>query len=364
MDTDIHQLINDVASQAGITIIADESVRDRNVSIEFNREPIASVMNKLALLAGGYWKKKADIYLISKATPESSFFREFTTTATVMPQNQSAATVMALLSSVDRPYVVSDPKSNLLSVTAPEALLATILTDIDQADRAAKQFVVEALVTEINLGGQKDLGFSWSWKNFAVGSDLSLNYSKVGYSDVALLKTLIGKSQAKLRANPRITAFEGREAELTVGQETYYSILSGNVNFPTAQVQLIRTGVTLKFTGFIGKDGTITLELAPEVSDAVVSVNGNPTANVRRASTNVRIQPGETVVIGGLVEETVNKNAVRIPVLGYLPFIGEAFTQRSSSTERKEVIIMLTPYLSEHGANQPAIDSNRPLPRP
>jgi type II secretory pathway component GspD/PulD (secretin) len=159
-----------------------------------------------------------------------------------------------------------------------------------------------------------------------------------------------------------VNAFEGVESNLTIGQETYFSILTGNVNFPTAQIQLIKTGVTLNFTGYIGDDGTITLNLAPEVSDAIVSVNGNPTTNVRRVSTMVRIKPGETIAIGGLVQETTSFSKTKVPLLGDIPIIGELFSQRTNSTVKKEVLILITPYLTDSGVPAKGIDSNRKLP--
>ncbi len=222
---------------------------------------------------------------------------------------------------------------------------------------------MEALVTELDNTSSLNTGFSWNWKNFSVGTDLSLNYTQASQQDVATLMALIGAGKATLRANPRVTAFEGQESTLTIGQETYFSILTGNVTFPTAQIQLIKTGVTLDFTGYIGDDGMITLNLAPEVSDAVVSVNGNPTTNVRRVSTMVRCRPGDTIAIGGLIQEITSYSNTKVPLLGYIPLIGELFTQRTNTTSKKEVVILITPHFSDTGAGTTGQDTPRPAPK-
>jgi len=361
--TDIREAFAEVAAAAGVTIIPDDSIKQTTVSIEFKNEPLESAIDKLALTTGAYWKKRADgIYLITQGTPESSLFREFSETANYTPQNETAASLQLLLPANYKAYVQADPKSNLITVTAPSQLLPRILADLVKIDAPVRQFVVEALVTELTNEGTNDFGFSWSWKNFALGDDLGLSYAKAGFADVAKLKALIVSRKATLRANPRLTAFEGRESTLTVGQETYFSILTGNVQFPTAQIQLIKTGVTLNFTGYIAADNTITLNLSPEVSDAVVSVNGNPTTNVRRVSTMVRVKPGETIAIGGLVQETSNHTINRIPILSSIPLIGELFKTRSDDNKRTEVIILITPHLSEGGAGSLGIDSGRPKP--
>jgi type II secretory pathway component GspD/PulD (secretin) len=361
--TDIKEAFSEIASSAGVTVIPDESIKTTLVYMEFRNEPVESAILKLAMLSGAYVKEKSPgVFLVSQATPESGLFREFSETKLYLPKNQSAATLQSLLPQSYRSYVQVDVKTNHISISAPSQLLDRIYADLDKMDSPSRQFVVEALVTEMDGTNAANTGFSWSWKNFAVGSDLSLQYTQAAQSDIATVKALITSGKATLRANPRVNAFEGQEANLTIGQETYFSILTGNVNFPTAQIQLIKTGVTLNFTGYIGDDGTITLNLAPEVSDAIVSVNGNPTTNVRRVSTMVRVKPGETIAIGGLVQESTSYSKSRIPLLGDLPVIGELFTQRNNSTVKKEVLILITPYLTDTGAAPKGIDSNRKLP--
>jgi type II secretory pathway component GspD/PulD (secretin) len=363
--TDIREALSEIASAAGVTIIPDESLKATAVYMEFRNEPIESAIEKLALLSGAYWKKRSDgVYLVSQGTPDSGLFREFAESTNYIPENEAATTLQSLLPANYKPYVQVDAKTNLITITAPTQLLSRIVADLQHIDAPVRQFVVEALVTELNGEATKDFGFSWSWRNFAQGDDLGLTYAKAGFADIAKLKALIENHKATLRANPRLSAFEGREASLTIGQETYFSILSGNVQFPTAQIQLIKTGVTLQFTGYISRDGTITLTLSPEVSDAIVSVNGNPTTNVRRVSTQVRVRPGETIAIGGLIQESNTHTVAKIPILGNIPLLGELFTHRATDNRRSEVIILITPRLSESGVGDKGIDSARKLRNP
>lgn len=363
--TDIREAFSEVASAAGVSIIPDETIKNTLVYMEFRNEPLESAIQKLAMLSGAYVKKISDtVYLVSQATPEAGLFREFAETRSYMPKNISATALQTLLPPNYKSYVQTDVKTNHLSITAPSELLPRIESDLRQIDAPARQFVVEALVTEVNDTTSKDFAFTWAWKNFAQNSDLSFTYTHASVSDIATIKALIGNGKATLRANPRITAFEGQEADLEVGQETYYSLLTGNVQYPTAQIQLIKTGVTLKFTGYIGDDGMITLDLAPEVSDAIVSINGNPTTNVRHVTTQVRVHSGDTIAIAGLIQEQSSREVTRVPILGYIPIIGELFTQRENSGSRREVIILITPHLTDQGTGVKGIDSGRQVPPP
>lgn len=344
--TDIRDIITDVSIASKVTIIPDDSVKAQTVSIQFTSEPVDEVVRKLALLIGGYWKKREEgVYLLSMGNPSAPFFHEFAEAHVYRPKNQYGATIMSSLSPSYKDYVALDARTNAITITAPPELSKRILADIKQIDSPARQILVELLVTEVSATKNDDFGFSWSWKNFSLANDLTLNYATAAASDVATVKALIQQNKAKLRANPRVTAFEGRETSLSIGQDTYYSILSGNITFPTAQIQLIHTGVVLKFTGFIGDDGMITLDLEPEVSDAVVSVAGNPTTNVRKASTSIRVKSGQTIAIGGLVKENNTIMRTRIPFFGSLPLIGQFFTQHSTVDSKTDTIILITPTL-------------------
>jgi type II secretory pathway component GspD/PulD (secretin) len=350
VDVDIKTAIAESANQAGVTVIIDDSVKDRTISMTFRDEPFESVLEKLVLTFGGAWMLRSPgVFLVSSGQPDSPLFREMSTSELYIPENQSVETLMALLSPAVKPFVMVDRTANLIKVTAPATIYRQVLRELQMADSASRQFVVEALVTEVGVESGQETGFSWNWKRFSVDDRLNLGYSTASVADVARLRALIANGKATLRANPVVTAFEGRETSLSVGQETYYSLVAGNVSFQYSQIQLIRTGVMLKFSGFVARDGTITLRLDPEVSDAVVQVNGNPTTNVRRASTNVRVKPGETIAIGGLVQDVSSRRVVRVPLLGNIPLVGELFTQRLTQTRRVETIILITPRLTEQG---------------
>ena len=349
VDADVKSVINEVASLAGVTIIADETVKEQSISIEFKNEPIESVVEKLAMVAGAYWKQQAPgVFLISKATTDSAFFPKFAETRIYSVKNQTAASIQALLSVAYKSYLSFDPKTNSIGICAPRQLLEKIMADIEKADRPARQIYVEAMVTEISLQDSLSSGFSWSLGKWSLGTDLSINAQSATGSDMLKIQALLTNHKMTLKANPHVMATSGQEASVNVGQDTYYSLLSGSTIYPTSQIQLIHTGVVLKFTGVIGEDGLITMQLDPQVSDAVTSVNGNPTSNIRNASTRVRVKSGQTIVIAGLVQETSSKQTVRGPFLGYIPLVGEIFTQRTNDKKTVETIFLITPKIVDN----------------
>lgn len=367
VDTDIRVALSESASQAGVTVIADDSIKSMNISVEFKSTPIREVLDRLALFVGGVWKEKSPgVFLFSTGKPDSALFQEFAVTRRYIPANILVESLAPLIPTVLKDYVQTDNKTNTVTITAPEQRMATILAALRAIDAPFRQIVVEALVTEIDANASASFGFSWNWKRFAQDQNLGLTYtSNITAFDIATLKALIGKGAITLRANPRVTAFEGREAMISVGQETYFPIItSGNAQFQNAQVQLIRTGVILKFTAFISDDGFITLVLSPEVSDDFQTVASAPTTNIRRVTSTVRLRPGETIAIGGLVQENTKEAVNKVPILGDIPLIGMLFRTQVTTHRKLETVILVTPYLTEKGAARTGVDSARPLTTP
>jgi type II secretory pathway component GspD/PulD (secretin) len=349
-EVDLREALRDLSRQTGVQIISDESAEGVFVTLRLDAVPLEEALDKLLLFGSLHWKKKDEtLVLVSAATPDARFFREFAVTRRYVPQHQSALSLAALLPPLYDGMVLADEESNVLSITAPEPLMARLLDDLRVIDAPSRQFVVEALIAEVTTDRGQDTGFSWSLGQFA-GDASGLSYTTATQADVIRLQALLTEGRATLRANPRLTAFEGRPAMINVGQDTYLLVFQDLVFLPRSQAQVIQTGITLSFTGFISEDGWITLRLEPEVSDAVVTIDQNPTTAVRRARTHVRVRSGETIAIGGLIQDAETRSVHRLPILGQIPLIGELFTHRRSFKRRTETVILITPHITETGA--------------
>jgi type II secretory pathway component GspD/PulD (secretin) len=355
-DADIKTVIQEIASAVGQSIIADTSVKGTDINIEFKKDTAESALEKLSYAAGLLWKKKGDLYLVSTGMPDAPLFSEFAETKVYTPHTQPAENLYGLLTRSFTAYAQLDKAANMIEVTAPPKQMEAVWKALTAADSPRKQFCVEAMVTEINSQDIKTAGFSWNWQYFAQGADLSLTYATATAADIVNLKSLITLNKAELRANPKVVAQEGHEASITVGNDTYFSMTSGTSNYQSVQYQKIDTGITLKFTGYIETDGMVNLHLQPEVSDAVVLVNGNPQTTIRKADTYLRIRFGDTVALGGMIIGTKTKQTNKTPILGDLPLIGSAFRSTTTEKDHTEVVIMITPRMIE--------DAVRPTDQP
>lgn len=355
-DAEIKLVLREVGSATGAMIVADSSVKGEGLSIQFNDDSIETALDKLAYSLGLVWKRKGDMYLVSAGTPDSPLFFEFAQTRAYVPRVEKAESLFALLARPMQAYAQVDKTSNLITVTAPKRQLDAVWKALESCDQPRQQFTVEALVTEMNQEDSASAGFSWNWRNFAQGIDTGLAYSQATSSDVVTMKALIGGKKATLLANPTVLASEGKEASITVGTETYYSIASGNANAPTIQFQKVNTGIVLTVTGFVEEDGTLNLHLQPEVSDAAAPVGGSPTTTVRKADTYVRVRPGEAIALGGLTHVTETNESSKVPVLGDIPLVGSLFRSNQKVKKKTEVVILIVPRLN------PGFQRTKPAP--
>ncbi|MFA5100698.1 MAG: secretin N-terminal domain-containing protein [Candidatus Omnitrophota bacterium] len=178
----------------------------------------------------------------------------------------------------------------------------------------------------------------------------TLNFSALK----AVLDVIKTRSDSKLVASPRIMTTNNQQASINVGKVVpiaTYEMDSTTGNWRVTGWENMNVGVNLEVTPQISPDGHIKLKLKPEVSNIVeyigTDVNRRPVTSTRTASTEVVIQDGMTVVIGGLVKEKESTTKKKIPFLGNIPFLGRLFSRDETGTdeepkEKTDLLIFVT----------------------
>jgi pilus assembly protein CpaC len=162
------------------------------------------------------------------------------------------------------------------------------------------------------------------------------------------LQALRTEGVAKILAEPRLTALSGRTASFLDGGEQAVPVPAG---LGQIGVQFEEFGTRLNVLPIVLGNGKIHLEVEPEVSilDAAngVSIQGTtvPGRATQRVHTTVEMEDGQTLMIGGLIQHTVLAQAVKVPVVGDLPFLGAAFSTKQFTDEEHELVILVTPHL-------------------
>jgi len=187
------------------------------------------------------------------------------------------------------------------------------------------------------------------------------SYSYIGKSVDAVLNSLQSKTRVRVLSAPKLMVLNNQTATLQVGDQVPIVIQqSQSVSSPGAPivntVELHDTGVILKVTPRVNDSGTITLDIAQEVSDVqptTTSGINSPTIAQRRLTSTIATRSGQMVALGGLIRENTTRGRQGIPVLSQIPVVGGAFGRHTTNRDRTELIILLTPIVMRSPAEAP-----------
>ncbi|HEY3297497.1 MAG TPA: pilus assembly protein N-terminal domain-containing protein [Armatimonadota bacterium] len=252
----------------------------------------------------------------------------------------------------------------------------TVVNAVQLDASVAQQIMVRAQIVDIDRNAMKDFGVDWGRVTFNTGSGGTttqvedqpwlIGQTGTGPFDLfgggtfkrfdpigARIKALEQQSKAKVLSEPNLLVLDGREASILVGGEIPVPVVQSSQTGQAASVSVIfkEFGVRMMIQPNITGDNTIQLRIAPEVSALdytnAVSFSGFviPALKTRRAETIVDVKDGQSLIIGGLIQNTNSKLIKQIPVLGNLPILGELFKTRSFQNQQSELVIIVTPQI-------------------
>jgi type IV pilus assembly protein PilQ len=172
-----------------------------------------------------------------------------------------------------------------------------------------------------------------------------LNFGVITNNVGVFLQALEGVTDTTILANPKVLVLNKQQGEVHVGDELGYKTSLATETLTASTVNFLDTGTRLLFRPYIGDNGYIRLEIHPEDSSGSIDANGNPQKNTTEVTSNIMVKDGRTVVIGGLFRDATVRTRSQVPFLGNLPGVGPLFRQQTDSTQREEIIILLTPHV-------------------
>ena len=188
-------------------------------------------------------------------------------------------------------------------------------------------------------------------RSFETGS---VTWGRMTAQDVTLyLDLLIRNGNSKLISNPRVTTLSNQEAEIevstTIPVETLNRFSEAGVVQDIVSFQDLDVSIKLKVTPRVSDDSTITLDVASVVEEIAgytgPADNQRPITSRRSVTSSVTIKSGESLGLGGLMKEVEHKTISKIPILGSIPVIGRIFQHHSTTTEKTDLTILITPRI-------------------
>lgn len=247
----------------------------------------------------------------------------------------------------------------------------TVVDALGLADHVLQQIQIRARVVDINRTKLKNLGITWGQVNeqqTGVNRTITITDQPFlfGLSDRgvqrllpigARLNALINENAARILSEPNLLVLEGATGTILAGGEFPIPIVQNQVGgVGSITVQFKEFGVRLKVVPASVSGNEITMEVNPEVSlldfANAVTVSGItlPALQTRREDTTIRMQAGQTLAIGGLIENNYSRSVNRIPFLSKIPVLGELFKSKSWTRNESELVILITPEIVPPGS--------------
>jgi len=277
-----------------------------------------------------------------------------------------AAAAVAPPTAVTRQRIMVDEQRNALIFVGTAEEYAQFRTLVQQMDRAPLEVMIEATIAEVTLRDSESLGIILDYdSDRAVGQNQTVVKSDTGglffnlvrsrAQILARVNALASTNRLQVLSSPRLVTSSGKPAAISVGTQvpiiTAQETASGQVGGNTSILQSIQyrdTGVILNVQPVINSNRRVELTVSQTVSSAQANdLSGvqSPLIINRSLQTTLSLNDGETVLLGGMIQENYSKGNSGIPYLKDIPLLGNLFKSGSQSVDRTELIVLITPYI-------------------
>ena len=259
--------------------------------------------------------------------------------------------------------VVADVENNALLISTTAREYERIERILRQLDVLPTQVLLEAVIAEVTLNDELNLGMRW----FIESGKMDFGFTDVasaffgaafpGFSwtyatqNIQItLNALASITDVNIISTPTLMARNNQQAVLQVGDEvpivTQQAVDVANTGTVINSVEMRDTGIILTVTPRVNRSGRVMLDIEQEVSTVVKTTSSgidSPTIRQRKIDTQVTVHDGETLALGGLIQEQNSLTREQVPILGNIPIIGNAFKNKSDTIVRTELIIFIRP---------------------
>jgi len=302
--------------------------------------------------------------------------------------------------------IQADEATNSLVITAPPDIMRTIKRVIGQLDIRRAQVLVEAVIAEVSADVARELGVQWVFSGAKNGSGPVgiVNFTNSGspiadvingvasvteggtfpaiidnallggastggdFKYAAVMNALASDAGTNILSTPTLVTLDNEEAEIVIGENvpfvtgSFTSTGAGDsATNPFQTIQREDVGLTLKIKPQINEGDALRLEIEQEVSSIADSVAGasDIVTNKRSIKTNVMVDDGQIVVLGGLIEEQTGQSQQKVPLLGDIPVLGYLFRSTTSDVKKTNLMVFIHPVILRDAALTSNYTSNK-----
>jgi general secretion pathway protein D len=293
--------------------------------------------------------------------------------------------------------IQADESTNSLVITAPPDIMRTLKRVISQLDIRRAQVLVEAVIAEVSEDAARELGVQWVFSgidnssgpvgvvNFTnSGSPVAdvingaasvvdggtfpsildnalLGFGKTNgsFNYLAVMNALASDANTNILSTPTLVTLDNEEAEIVIGENVPFLTgsftstgASDGATNPFQTIQREDVGLTLKIKPQINEGDALRLDIQQEVSSIADSVAGasDLVTNKRSIKTNVMVDDGQVIVLGGLIQENLRESIQKVPLLGDIPLLGALFRSKTGDVDRTNLMVFIHPVILRDAA--------------
>ncbi len=303
--------------------------------------------------------------------------------------------------------IQADPATNSLIITASEPQYRQIRAVVDRLDGRRAQVMIESLIVEVNATKAAEFGVQWqsalgksgdrnvgvigtnsslggqniidlavglatgntatrpsSGLNFGIGHRINGQYV-LGF----LARFLASNGEGNVLSTPNLLTLDNEEAKIVIGQNVpfvtgQYASTNGNTSTinPFTTVERKDVGLTMRVKPQINENGTIKLSIFQEVSNVDAATRNDlngPTTNKRSIESNVLVEDGSVVLLGGLLQDDYSSSTEKIPLAGDIPILGNLFKSETRSRNKSNLMVFIRPVVMRDGVTTDAFSADR-----
>jgi len=360
LNAPLNTVIYALGKEAGLNIVASDKIKGK-VTIAVN--DVSAYDALVAVLNASGFGYKRDGNILQIIVPESKalskgeplYTKKGFVTKGFMINNLAPADVEETIKKMEfaNTRILSSKGSNLLVIEAPENIISEIETVIKKLDDSPKQVLVESQIIEITVGNSaapdvlgtqaKYVGSTYDFQTEGLANPATAGtpgfYAHVIRGNAeAYVETLENKEGFNLLAHPKVVAISGKPANIISGSKLGYRTTITTQTGTIQNVDFLEVGTKLSFVPYVNDDGTIRMDIHPEVSEGSITTDGLPQKQTTEATTTVIVRDGETIVIGGLIKDKTREIEKGVPIIMNIPIIGNLFKRKELTWEKKEII--------------------------
>ena len=368
----LENVLRILSEKSGMIFISDPEIRTKKITLDLKAvAPLEalSIMTELYDLgfqqlgtSGKYLvTNKADIIVATQTTSYSCQFSE---------AKDLAESVKSFLTP-DVGQVYGDERTNTVIIQDTPAQIKELVSLMESLDTHTKQVHIKSAIVEVSVSGDHERGLQWFSNKEGPDGLSSVFGTDFGYRGGTLIEPLtepilpnisggfglgiiaenidvvlgmLSKSNdLNLLSTPHLMVRDNKEAEIEVGDQIPYPKLN---EFGLVTYEFKNATVKMALRVHVNNDSTVTIKLYPQANfQQGLTPDGIPIISTRRAVTEVIVKNGQTVILGGLMQESDVISVQKIPLLGSIPLIGELFKYTQVAKKKTELLVLVTPQI-------------------